>query len=209
MKNRTKICLLYDFSCSDMINCSKSEQIKHHLCSKLWVRPCGATEGFGRVHFMKGGGCLKHKLRISAPFCLLPLFENQKLLHHPRNKTTNTHTEEMHRKPEVSLFSIIAILTINCVINAIQRLCKQAVSDVVSYLQYEDNKNDAFGVFFIIIIFPAVMGLVFPGIFSLLKPQSSHLHRHWFHSGWRTGLQISSVISVPKKPHILRKLPFS
>lgn len=54
----------------------------------------------------------------------------------------------MHRKPEVSLFSIIAILTINCVINAIQQLCKQAVSDAVSYLQYEDNKNDAFGVFF-------------------------------------------------------------
>lgn len=154
MKNRTKICLLYDFSCSDMINCSKSEQIKHHLCSKLWVRPCGATEGFGRVHFMNGGGCLKHKLGISAPFCLLPLFENQKLLHHPRNKTTNTHTEEMHRKPEVSLFSIIAILTINCVINAIQQLCKQAVSDVVSYLQYEDNKNDAFGFFLLLLFFP-------------------------------------------------------
>lgn len=60
----------------------------------------------------------------------------------------------MHRKPEVSLFSIIAILTINCVINAIQQLCKQAVSDVVSYLQYEDNKNDAFGVFLLLLFFP-------------------------------------------------------
>lgn len=66
----------------------------------------------------------------------------------------------MHRKPEVSLFSIIAILTINCVINAIQQLCKQAVSDVVSYLQYEDNKNDAFG-FFLLLLFSRRQGFGF------------------------------------------------
>lgn len=48
----------------------------------------------------------------------------------------------MHRKHVVSLFIIIiTIVTINCVINAIQQLCKQAVSDAVSYLQYEDNNN--------------------------------------------------------------------
>lgn len=53
----------------------------------------------------------------------------------------------MHRKQVVSLFIIVTIVTINCVINAIQQLCKQAVSDAVSYLQYEDNNNDVFTFF--------------------------------------------------------------
>lgn len=86
----------------------------------------------------------------------------------------------MHRKRVVSLFiTIITIVTINCVINAIQQLCKQAVSDAVSYLQFEDN-NDGFNCFL-------VMDLVFPGILSLLKPPSPRLHRNWFHSGCQSG----------------------
>lgn len=83
----------------------------------------------------------------------------------------------MHRKQVVSLFIIITIVTINCVINAIQQLCKQAVSDAVSYLQYEDNNNDD------VFTFVVVMDLVFPGILSLLQPPSPRLHRNWFHSG--------------------------
>lgn len=51
------------------------------------------------------------------------------------------------QKREVSFFTIITILTIICVINAIQQLCKQAVSDAVSYLQYEDNNGDVFDFF--------------------------------------------------------------
>lgn len=67
----------------------------------------------------------------------------------------------MHRK-QVSLFIIITIVTIICVINAIQQLCKQAVSDAVSYLQYKDNNNDVF-------TFLVVMDLFFfSGILSLL-----------------------------------------
>ncbi len=46
------------------------------------------------------------------------------------------------------MFIIITNVTINCVINAIQQLCKQAVSDAVSYLQYEDNNNDDVFTFF-------------------------------------------------------------
>lgn len=59
----------------------------------------------------------------------------------------------MHRKQVVSLFIIITIVTINCVINAIQQLCKPAVSDAVSYLQCEDNNDnndDVFLFFFVV-----------------------------------------------------------
>lgn len=57
----------------------------------------------------------------------------------------------------VSLFIIITIVTINCVINAIQQLCKPAVSDAVSYLQCEDNNDNNDDVF---IFFFVVMDLV-------------------------------------------------
>lgn len=90
---------------------------------------------------------LKHKLRlrISAPSCLLFLVSKPKAAlssSKQNDKHLRTNTEEMHRKQVVSLFIIITIVAINCVINAIQQLCKQAVSDAVSYLQYEDNNND-------------------------------------------------------------------
>lgn len=109
----------------------------------------------------------------------------------------------MHRK-QVSLFIIITIVTINCVINAIQQLCKQAVSDAVSYLQYEDNNDDVF-------TFLVVMDLFFLSRHPLtalttvapFTPQLvSQRLSNWFR-------QVSSSISVPQKPHISRKLPFS
>lgn len=130
-----------------MINCSKSEQIKHHLCSKLWVRPCGATEGFGRVLFLKGGGCLKHRLRVSAPSCLLSPVWKPKAASSSL-KQNDKHPHGGNAQKTRGFIVLYYCYSINCVINAIQQLCKQAVSDAVSYLQYEDNKNDAFGGFF-------------------------------------------------------------
>lgn len=56
----------------------------------------------------------------------------------------------MHRKQVVSLIIIITIVTINCVINAIQQLCELAVSDAVSYLQYKDNNTNDVLNFFVV-----------------------------------------------------------
>lgn len=145
------------------------------------VLPRGLEESILRSE----GGVKTRTLRrrISAPSCLLfPCFKTKScfVIFRQNDKHLRTNTEEMHRKQVVSLFIIITIVTINCVINAIQQLCKQAVSDAVSYLQYEDNNNDVFTFF-------VVMDLVFPGILSLLKPPSPRLHRNWFHNGCQTG----------------------
>lgn len=179
------------------------------LCSELWVSPCGATGRFGRVHIKIGGGALKHKLwdweSLLLPAFFSPFQKPKAALSSPKqnDKHLRTNTEEMHRKQVVSLFIIITIVTINCVINAIQQLCKQAVSDAVSYLQYEDNNNDD------VFTFVVVMDLVFPGILSLLQPPSPRLHRNWFHSGWRTGLcQVSSFISVHPETSYLKNVAF-
>lgn len=120
------------------------------LCSELWVSPCGANEGFGRVQIKIGGGLLKHKLwDWESPSCLLFPVSKPKAASSSSNRCVPTR-RKCTEKQVVSLFIIITIVTINCVINAIQQLCKPAVSDAVSYLQCEDNNdnNDDVFIFF-------------------------------------------------------------
>lgn len=108
----------------------------------------------------------------------------------------------MHRKQVVSLFIIIiTIVTINCVINAIQQLCKHAVSDAVSYLQYEE-KNDGFNSFL-------VMDLVFPGILSLLNHHRPVYTATGFTVVCKLVMSDLQLHISSQKPHIVRKLPFS
>lgn len=149
------------------------------------------------------GGCLKHKLRlrISAPSCLrFPVSKPKAASSSPKqnDKHRRTNTEEMHRKQVVSLFILITIVTINCVINAIQHLCKQAVSDAVSYLQYEENNNND------VLTFSSSLIWFFQASSHCLNHRRPVYTENWFHNGPQTGF-----ISVPRKPHISRKLPFS
>lgn len=107
----------------------------------------------------------------------------------------------MHRKQVVSSFITITIITINCVINAIQQLRKQAV---MLYLIYS---------------MIMMMFLLFPSSwirFVFFFHASSHCFNHrrpvYTSSGFRNGCQtgfarVSSFISVLQKPHISRKSP--
>lgn len=168
----------------------------YRLCSELWVSPCGATKGFLEESILRSEGGVKTQTQTANLCSFLPSFprfKTKSCFVIFENKTTNIYLPIRRKCTVVSLFIIITIVTINCVINAIQQLCKQAVSDAVSYLQYEDHNND--DVFTLFVVndlvshrlnhhrpvytatgFTTVVELVSPGLRLHISPPETSYH---------------------------------
>lgn len=72
----------------------------------------------------------------------VPRFQTKSCFVHPGNEHLSVNAEGMHSKQKVSLFITITIVTITCVIHAIQQLCNQAVMrTVITMMLYLSHRH--------------------------------------------------------------------